>query len=243
MKTAPLIGITATGRAEELVSNDWYDEAYSVPAQYVDAIRRAGGTPVMLPPGEQSWERWLDFLDGVIVTGGGDVDSQRYGGNPDHPEQQAPHPDRDDTELALTARLMEGTTPSLLVCRGIQVLNVAAGGTLHQHLADELEYDIHRLPGARDGWAFHETELQPGSLTAKASGVDRVTGASGHHQAIDVLGGGLVAVGWAPDGVIEAVEVAGDTWLVGVQWHPEVTAAEDEAQQGLFDDLVKASAG
>mgnify|MGYP001819366746 CR=1 FL=1 len=237
-KRAPIIGITSADRSEELASTVWYKENYSVPAEYVDAVRRAGGNPVMLPPGESDWSRWLEFVDGVIVTGGADVDSRLYGGDPDHPKQQAPLVDRDETELALTRHLVATEIPTLFVCRGLQVLNVAMGGTLNQHLADTLEEDMHRLDG--DGWAYHDSEIKRGSLLAEAMGVAVAKGASGHHQSIDRLGEGLVPVAWAADGVIEGAEVAGAAWLVGVQWHPEVTAACDPTQQGLFDALVAA---
>lgn len=237
---APLIGITSADRDEELVTSPWYDASFSVPAEYVDAIRRAGGNPVLLPPGEQDWSRWLDMLDGVVVTGGSDVAADLYGGDPDHPQQQKPRTDRDHTELALARHLLAGSIPTLFVCRGIQVLNVAAGGTLHQHIADSLEEDIHRLEG--EGWIYHDIEVKPDSLAAKAMGSEVVAGATGHHQAIDQLGAGLEPVGWAADGVIEAVEVESETWLVGVQWHPEVSAATDPTQQGLFDALVAATA-
>jgi len=239
-RPAPVIGITSTDRSEELASTVWYKENYIVPADYVDAVRRAGGNPVMLPPGETEWDRWLEFVHGVIVTGGVDVDSRLYGGDPDHPKQQAPLIARDETELALTRRLVANGIPSLFVCRGLQVLNVAMGGTLHQHLADTLEEDMHRLD--EDGWAYHDAEIKADSLTARAMGVSIANGASGHHQSIDRLGEGLVPAAWADDGVVEAAEVDGEAWLVGVQWHPEVTAAGDPAQQGLFDALVAAAA-
>lgn len=236
---APFIGITTTGRHEDVVASPWYDEIYAVPAPYVDAVRRAGGVPLLLPPGDHEAPHWLEVCDGMIITGGADVAAAHYGGDPAHPQQQKPHPERDETELALARRLVEDDLPVLFVCRGMQVLNVAMGGSLHQHLADTLEEDIHKLEG--DGWAYHDAEIKPGSWTAKATGVDAVTGATGHHQAIDRLATGLEAVAWAADGVIEAVEVPGSTWLVAVQWHPEVTAATDAAQQGLFDDLVAAA--
>jgi len=238
--TAPLIGITSADRAEEVVVvTPWYDENYSVPAQYVDAVRRAGGTPVLLPPGETNWGRWIDILDGVIVTGGVDVAAEHYDGDPEHPQQQAPRHDRDETELALAKALVAGSTPALFVCRGMQVLNVAMGGSLHQHLAEHIDDNIHKLEG--DGWAFHEARLKSGSLIAKASGTDVVHGATGHHQAVHRVASGLEPTGWAVDGVVEAVEVPGETWLVAVQWHPEVTAGEDSSQQGIFDDLVSAA--
>lgn len=191
---------------------------------------------MLLPPGEGNWERWLEVLDGVIVTGGVDVAAVHYGGDPDHPQQQPPRHDRDETEMTLARALVGGSTPALFVCRGFQMLNVALGGSLHQHLADHIDDNIHKLEG--EGWAYHEARLKPGSLVAKASGADTVHGATGHHQAVDRLAAGLEPTGWAIDGVIEAAEVPGDTWLVAVQWHPEVTADKDPTQQGLFDDLV-----
>ena len=235
----PLIGITTTDRDEALATSAWYDSIYSVPAHYVDAVRRAGGNPVFLPPGEQDWARWLDVIDGVLVTGGADVAADLYGGDPAHPRQEKPRVDRDTTELTLARELIDGSLPALFVCRGIQVLNVAMGGTINQHLADSLDDDIHR--GEGEGWIYHEIDLKPGSLTAKAMGTEQAQGATGHHQAIDGLAPGLEPVGWAADGTIEAVELDGTTWLVGVQWHPEVNAHEDAAQQGLFDGLVAAA--
>lgn len=217
----------------------WYDAVYSVPAHYVDAVRRAGGIPVLLPPGEQDWSSWLEIIDAVLITGGADIAAEYYGGDPDHPKQEKVRVDRDATELALAKHLIDASTPALFVCRGIQVLNVVMGGTVNQHLADSVDNDIHR--GEGDGWIYHEVEMKPGSMAAKAMGSDRVQGATGHHQAIEKLAPGLEAVGWAADGTIEAVEIDGATWLVGVQWHPEVNAHEDPAHQGLFDGLVAAA--
>jgi putative glutamine amidotransferase len=235
----PLIGITTTDRDEALATTVWYDSVYSVPAHYVDAVRRAGGNPVLLPPGEQDWGSWLSVVDAVLVTGGADVAADIYGGDVAHPRQEKAREDRDATELALARHLIDGSIPALFVCRGIQVLNVAMGGTINQHLADSLEDDIHR--GEEDGWVYHEIEMKPDSLAAEVMGTRRARGATGHHQAIDRLAPGLEPVGWAADGTIEAVEVDGPTWLVGVQWHPEVNAHEDAAQQRLFDGLVAAA--
>lgn len=217
----------------------WYDAVYSVPAHYVDAVRRAGGNPVLLPPGEPDWSSWLEIIDAVLITGGADIAAESYGGDPAHPKQEKVRVDRDATELALAKHLIDASTPALFVCRGIQVLNVVMGGTVNQHLADSLDNDIHR--GEGEGWIYHEVEMKPGSMAAKAMGSDRVQGATGHHQAIEKLAPGLEAVGWAADGTVEAVEIDGATWLVGVQWHPEVNAHEDPAQQGLFDGLVAAA--
>lgn len=233
---APRIGITSADRTEELVTSPWYEENYSVPAQYVDAVRRAGGIPVVLPPGEPDAAEWLGMLDGVVVTGGSDVAADRYGGDPTHPRQELPRHERDSTEFRLTEAILASDVPALFVCRGMQVLNVALGGTLLQHLADHIQEDIHRAPSA--GWTYHDADLEPGSLIAKAAATERVSGATGHHQAVARLAEGLKAVGWAEDGTVEAVEMPDRQWIVGVQWHPEVSAATDPAQQGLFDALV-----
>ena len=238
--TGPLIGITTTGRSEEVLSTPYYESAFVVPTSYVDATRRAGGVPVLLPPGDTDWQRWLGMCDGFILTGGGDVAPVHYGGDPDHPRQEPERAERDATELALAQELLGGDTPALFVCRGVQIMNVAAGGTLHQHVADTLDEDMHRIDG--EGWAYHDSDVVPGTKTAKAVGAGPSRAASGHHQAIDRLGANLVVAATATDGVIEAIEADSPTWLVGVQWHPEVTAADDPTQQGLFDALVAEAA-
>ena len=238
--SGPLIGITTTGRSEEVLSTPYYAHAFVVPTSYVDAIRRAGGIPILLAPGEDDWRRWLDVCDGFVLTGGGDVAPVHYGGDPDHPKQEPVRAERDATELALAEALLAGNLPALFVCRGIQIMNVAAGGSLHQHVADTLDEDMHRIDG--EGWAYHDSNVVPGTKTAKAVGAGPSRAASGHHQAIDRLGANLVVSARAADGVIEAVEAESDTWLVGVQWHPEVTADGDAVQQGLFDALVAEAA-
>jgi len=241
MGTVPLIGITTADRGEELVTSAWYESSYSVPAQYVDAIRRAGGSAVLLPPGESDWRPWVGAVDGFVVMGGRDVAAATYGGDGSHPAQQEPQVDRDTTELALTRHIVSGLRPALFVCRGVQVLNIAMGGTLHPHIRDLLDEDMHRGDGDGDGWMYHAVEVEAGSQLAKAMDTEAVCTASGHHQAVDEIGEGLQVVARAADGIVEALEVVGSTWLVGVQWHPEVSAATDPSQQGLFDALVEAA--
>ncbi len=232
----PLIGITTYDRTEHPSPSAHYATHYSVPTDYVDAVRRAGGVPVLLPPGEPHTARWLDKLDGVVMSGGTDVAPSRYGGHED-PRVQTAALERDQSEFEITTSLVESTIPALLVCRGIQVLNVGLGGTLHAHLPDVVETDIHR--DENGFWTTHAIEATPGSAVAKAMGTERVVTYSGHHQALDRVAERLVVTALAPDGIVEAVELPGHPWLVAVQWHPEVTAHRDPTQQGLFDDLIQ----
>lgn len=233
----PAIGITTAGRTEAYVTSRHYDAYYSTPVPYVDAVRRAGGIPLLIPPGGDDWDAVLQLLDGVIITGGTDIDPAEYQGNTDNPNLRPADPERDSTELAFVRHLLnKKNTPLLCVCRGIQILNVAAGGTLHEHILDIRDADIHR---SSDGlWEMQTVKMQADSLTAQVMGTDTVTTSSGHHQAIKDLGEGLRVVGTAPDGIIEAVEMPDYPWLVAVQWHPEVTAMQDKTQQAIFDALV-----
>jgi len=234
----PIIGITTTGRTEAYTTSKHYDEYYTTPAKYVDAIRRAGGIPLLIPSGNDDWDATMHLLDGVIITGGTDVNPAEYNGNVDNPNLRPADPERDHTELSLTRHLIEEkTTPLLCICRGIQVLNVATGGTLHEHILDIRDTDIHR--DAEGLWEMQAVTMEADSLTAKVMGRQIVTTTSGHHQAIKDLGDGLRVVGTAPDGIIEAVEMPDYPWLVAVQWHPEVTAKEDETQQAIFNALVE----
>jgi putative glutamine amidotransferase len=225
-----LVGITtyppnATGR-------------YELPTEYVAAVRRAGAIPVLIAPGEAEIDDLLARLDGVILAGGGDLDPQRWGGEP-HPTIEFVDADRDDLELALAERVLDEGIPTLAICRGLQVVNTVLGGTLHPHLADAVESDVpHR---AEPKWSHtHVIDAEAGSLVAEVMGAEQVEPACWHHQAIARPGAGLAITAWSPDGVIEAVELAGHPWMIAVQWHPEMTAADDQTQQRLFDGLVDA---
>jgi putative glutamine amidotransferase len=239
---APIIGITTYGRNEKRFDTTYYDEFYTIPADYVDAVRRAGGVPILLPPGEPQWEAWLKIVDGIVVSGGSDIQPSYYGGNSDHPNLTPHDPPRDETELSLTKQLLdEMQTPSLFICRGMQVLNVASGGSLHEHIPDFQAEDIHR--GTDGGWAVQPVKVNPASLLHRVMGTEAVATYSGHHQAIKELGQGLTVSSTASDGVIEALENSEHPWLLAVQWHPEKSAAKDETQQRLFNELVKAANG
>ncbi len=157
------------------------------------------------------------------------------------PEVAFVSPARDEFEIPLIRAAIDRAVPTLAICRGIQVLNVALGGTLHQHISDREDLLEHRNADGTDG-VLHEVRAQPGSKVMKAMGVERAQTFSHHHQALDELGTGLIPVAWAEDGVLEAVELE-DGWILGVQWHAEATAATDPTQQTIFDALVREASG
>lgn len=238
--TKPLIGITSGGRSEGYIKSRHYREFYSLPAPYADAVRRAGGAPLIIPPGP-GWEALMPLLDGIIVTGGTDIDPRHYGGDQRNPHILPADSERDESELRLLRRLLdEREKPLLCICRGMQALNVAAGGSLYEHIPDIRADDIHRNEAGL--WAMQEVHVEANSLTAEVMGLTRLRTSSGHHQAVKALGHGLRIVARADDGIVEALEMADYPWLIAVQWHPEVTAERDPSQQALFDALVMEAA-
>jgi putative glutamine amidotransferase len=226
-----LIGITTYARDE--------GNKITLPAQYIDAVRRAGACVLLLPPGEPHLSTVLARLDGLIIAGGGDIDPARYGGRSHDTVYMVDH-ERDEMELSLARRVIDCELPTLCICRGSQILNVALGGSLHVHLPDVVGERVpHRAPPRQP--TPHPVEVDPQSRLAELLGpIDRDP-MSWHHQAIDRLATGLRVVAHAADGVIEAIEYPDHPWLIGVQWHPEITAADDPAQQRLFDGLVRAA--
>src|SRR3954454_11037599 len=170
--------------------------------------------------------RALDGTDGLLLTGGEDIHPAWYGAEPS-PHLHPPSRERDLFELALFAAARQRELPILGICRGIQLVNVALGGTLHQDLPSERPGPVAHDPGSARDARSHSVELAPGSLAADALGRTVITVNSFHHQAVDRLAGGLVASGWSADGLIEAAESpAGAPWLLAVQWHPEEMHAE-----------------
>lgn len=207
--------------------------------EFLDKLRAAGAAAVVVPPRAADAERVASVLDGLVLAGGGDVDPARYGAVPD-PRSDPPQHERDDGELALVRAMLARGRPLLAVCRGCQLLNVACGGTLLQHLQLMPGGVRHRLetrPGDSAAFARHDVRVAPEDPLAEVLG-ERVEVLSSHHQAIDRLGGGLAPVAWAEDGVVEAVRLSAAGFAVGVQWHPE--AGEDA---GLFAALVRACHG
>lgn len=228
---SPRIGITTYHR------NDKGDTR--LPGDYADAVRRAGGIPLLIQPGETRLEELVSFLDGIILSGGGDVDPQRYT-DERHAQVYAVDEERDSAEFALTEIAIANDVPLFCICRGLQVLNVALGGTLIVDIPDAMpESMAHRHdPNIAPQFIEHEVSVSAESRLGQMIARDTVTTASWHHQAIDKLGDGLQVVASADDGIIEAVEMA-DKPVIAVQWHPEATAATDSDQQRIFDEFVR----
>ena len=224
----PVIGITTY--AQEANWGVWRLPAALIPLSYVEAVERAGGRPVLIPPSEEGVDETIDALDGIVFSGGADVDPSRYGADA-HPQTDAPQAHRDAGELALLRSALERDLPTLAVCRGFQLLNVARGGDLVQHLPEEVGSDAHKeVPGE---FSVHPVDVQEGSRLSSLIGA-RSEVPSHHHQALGRVGAGLAESAWAQDGTLEAVEDPSLRFAVGVQWHPE--AGEDQA---LFEGLVR----
>lgn len=226
-----LVGISSYPRGGSGVR-----KAFSLPTGYVDAVRAAGAVPIVLPTGEPEPGRLLEPLAALVVSGGGDVDPRAWGGG-EHEMVYSVNEERDAFEFGLTrAALADTRVPLLCICRGLQVLNVVCGGTLHLHLPDAVGAAVdHRLPERTP--TAHPIRIDPDSRLAAILGTTSCEVVSWHHQAIDRLGDGLRPVAWAEDGVIEAVEHVAHPWCVAVQWHPEMQLA-DPVQQRLFRALV-----
>jgi putative glutamine amidotransferase len=231
--TAPLIALVAY-RLDPGRVTKWSSGAFAVPDKYVDAVRRAGAEPVILPSGGTPAGEVVRSFGGLLVIGGGDVDPSLYGAEARHPHLYGVDRDRDVAEIAVIREAAEADMPILAICRGVQVLNVAFGGTLIQHLPDRSTQIDH---SHADPEHLHGIRVAEGSRLSMTTEGRPLLGASRHHQGLDRLGDGLVAVGWAEDGLVEAVEHR-NGWVVGVQWHPEITAHTDPVQQALFDVLA-----
>ncbi len=234
-ESKPIIGLTTY--LEQAQTGVWDVKASFLPKVYFDAVNLAGGIAVLLPPqpvDDEIANRVLDGLDGLIITGGKDVDPARYGQEP-HAETDEPRTDRDAWEDALLGAAIERGIPFLGICRGMQLLNVARGGTLIQHLPDAIGTNRYNL--GEGNFNDNDVQVEAGSkLSAVVGGA--VTGKSYHHQGIDGVGDGLVVTARSDDGVIQALEFEGNPYGIAVQWHPEQDAEEDAR---LFEGLVQAA--
>lgn len=234
-RSRPIIGITCY--VEDVVRGAWGSMPHALlPHNYVAQVERAGGIAVIIPPRADADEDMaraiVAHLDGLILAGGVDVDPQRYAAQP-HPSVQASRPDRDAFELALAAVTRQWDTPVLGICRGMQVMAVAAGGTLEQHVPDRVGHDDHSpAPGV---YGSHSVHTVAGSRLSELLGPEAVIPSS-HHQSVSSHPGYLPAA-WAPDGTLEAMEHPASRFRLAVQWHPE--AGQDAR---LFGALVKACA-
>jgi gamma-glutamyl-gamma-aminobutyrate hydrolase PuuD len=228
----PVIGLTAY--TEQVRYLGWDVEASLLPSTYVDAIIRSGGVPVLLPPVDGGADAVISTLGGLVLAGGGDVDAAQYG-EVAHQANYGVRPARDAFELALLRAALDCDLPMLMVCRGMQLLNVAFGGSLTQHLPDVVGHEGHRpQPGV---FGPVQVRLAAESRVGMILGTDAQVLCQ-HHQALGRVAHDLDVVGWAQDGTVEAVELPGRTFVLGVQWHPE----QDPADDRLFAALVAACA-
>jgi putative glutamine amidotransferase len=242
--TRPVIGICAA--LERAQWSVWDQEAILLPRSYVDAVQEAGGLALLLPPDSrvtEEPEEILERIDGLMLAGGADIDPSCYGQDAE-PDTVGTVRERDRFEIALVHEAIERDMPVLGICRGMQLINVALGGTLLQHLPDRFGHHEHRrVVGSFDG-ADHDVELRDGTLAMRVVGEARHATKSHHHQGVDGLGEGLEVSGVsALDGLPEAIELTGARFVLGVQWHPEVdetstvvgalVAAAEEAARGV----------
>jgi putative glutamine amidotransferase len=228
MARRPVIGIsTAIERARW---GSWNSYVLLSPRNYSRVVRKEGGLAVLLAPDDDAGAL-LDLVDGLLLPGGSDIDPAVYGAEP-HPETNGYRAERDRFEIALAREAIERGIPVLGVCRGMELLNVALGGTLDQNIVN---LDLHRH--TKGAFGDHDVVLEPGSLAARAAGAERLEVKSHHHQGVGELGEGLVVTGRAPeDDLIEAVELPGDNFVLAVLWHPE-----EEGRSALVRSLVNAS--
>jgi len=223
----PLVGITTY--VEEAEWGHWRLEAALIPYDYVRALERAGARVLLVPPDEDGVEETLDALDGLLFSGGNDLDPASYGAEA-HPQTAGTKPERDRGELALLEGALARDLPMLAVCRGVQVLNVARGGDLVQHLPETVGHELHRE--VKGTFSEHGVRIDESSRLGTALG-DRAPVKSHHHQGLGRVGAGLREAAWADDGTIEGLEDPEKRFTVGVLWHPE--AGED---MKLFAALV-----
>ena len=229
-----MIAVGVSAAVEQVRWGPWDSVVAMSPRGYAHAIQNAGGLALILPPDDGALEDpdpVLDRVDALLLTGGADIDPASYGAKP-HPETSGTWPERDRFELALAHRALERDMPVLGICRGMQLLNIACGGTLDQHLEAT---DLHRhTPGV---FGDHDVRLEPGSLAHRAAGADVIAVKSHHHPGIEELGDGLAVTGRAEDDTVEAVELTGRRFALGVLWHPE-----EDMKSRVISALVKEAA-
>ena len=236
--TAPIIGIT-TGRH----ISDRGDPTVSIPESYVKAILRAGGVPVLIPVGlpDDRLQALRPHLQGLLFSGGGDIDPEHFNGDP-HPRVYGIDPARDEQEFILARQVVHEGLPFLGICRGIQLLNVALGGSLYTHVADQRPGPLRHanIPGEPRDRIAHQVLVEPGSTLARITGARQLEVNSLHHQGLKELAPGLVATAQATDGLVESVELPGHRFGVAVQWHPE-WMPEHDVMQAIFRAFVRAA--
>ena len=243
---APIIGITATLKEDtDTVAERPLGRFVRTDLDYVEGVAAAGGAPVVLPPvgDERTAGAVVRSLDGLLLSGGSDLDPSYYGEEPD-PELGPTIPERDAFEMALVGLALRRGIPIFGICRGMQVLNVALGGTLYQDLPSQWDRDVFKHRQATPKWQpTHEVEVEDGSYIAGVMDREMVKVNSYHHQGVKDLAEGLVVTGRSADGVVEAVEARNisEHWLLGVQWHAEAMRGAGPQQESLFEAHVSAA--
>lgn len=243
MTNRPIIGCASY---HKIVTRDPYLEMFGMSVRYMEALIAAGAIPVAIPPDldQGSLQIVLERVDGLLLTGGGDIDPRRYNGHHIHATVSGIDGKRDEAELFIAREAVARGLPLLAICRGHQVLNVALGGTLWQDVADEMPramvHDYHR-PGLGYDVLVHTVILEPGSHLAELLGETHCWVNSLHHQGVRDLASKLLATAVAPDGLVEGVEVIGHPFAVGVQWHPEHIVKNAPAMLALFQGLAAAA--
>ncbi len=240
----PLIGVTTSEvrlaeQTDPSPEGDPPQREMALGMMYMRAIELAGGLPVVLPPlGHDTIAPLLDRLDGVCLSGGPDLDPAGYGADERSPELGTTEPELDAYELALAQLADARGVPLLGICRGSQALNVARGGTLHQHVGDVVDGSVEHRQAARGRVTTHAVRIEPGSRLAQVMDVAEADVNSFHHQAADRLGQDLLPVAWSPDGIVEGIESTGAALYLGVQWHAE-SLVERPEHLALFRELVE----
>lgn len=238
----PVIGITPSPSTDTIGPGTF--RRYAMAATYTEGVEAADGVPLVIPPQADNVDMILDRIDGLIFSGGGDIDPARYGDDHLHQKTYGIDELRDRFELDLFMGALQRDMPVLCICRGIQVANVALGGTLIQDIAgqvsDEIEHRQHEA-GYKAADKSHTVTVEPGSRLHDVYGSTTVETNSFHHQAIKAVAADLVVIGRAPDSIIEAVDRPASTWFLGVQWHPEMMFKEHPEHLKPFEGLVNAS--
>ncbi len=238
----PIIGITPSPSEDQFSHGLFY--RYALSSNYTEAVEAAGGIPVIIPPQHGNVDQILAMVDGLLLSGGGDLNPRRYGDTDVHETTYGIHELRDELEIELTQGAIERDLPVLCICRGIQVLNVALNGTLYQDIADQYSDEIqHRQheKGIAPSEPSHEVRAIRDSLLGDVYEADSIQTNSFHHQGLKDVSPELRAIGTAPDGIVESVERPASTWILGVQWHPEMMFKAHEEHLKPFVGLVNAA--
>lgn len=242
MARKPIIGITPTPSSDAFDHGSFH--RFALADTYTTAVEAAGGVPIIIPPQEGNIAQILDLVDGLIISGGGDIEPSVYGQSEIHPKTGGIDAGRDSLELALVHGALERDLPMLCICRGIQVLNVALGGDLYQDVPDLLEQAIDHAQqgkGVAKEEPFHPVDVVPGTLLETVYGDTSVQTNSFHHQGLRAIAPQLRVAGTTSDGLVEAVDHPGQRWVLGVQWHPEMMYRAHAEHRAPFEALMEAA--